>query len=232
LIDDPNASCFWMDATEVMVSDYRRWLRDLAGSPPDWGSSEMCERLKPMDAKPFDPDQPGDCRINDPPPLGGSLFGETLPIRCVDWCEADAYCRWADKRLCKVGTPTSEDEWQIACSAGYTQTHPFDPTAQGEPCNYEQNCASGCGPLPADQDTSCRPARGYPLNLGGNVDEWIDQCFPGDFCGTRGGSYVSPQDDIKCSYMLGGSSAANRDPRIGFRCCADLTSGEKTVLPD
>jgi len=229
LVDDPDATCFWMDETEVSVGDYRSWLGFLDGNVPDWEQDE-CGDLKSANAHPFDPDQ-GDpsCEVPEPRPSNPDPFDETLPIRCVNWCEADAYCRWAGKRLCKVAQsmPTSNDEWQIACSAGYTQTYPFDPSAQGHPCNFGQNCASGCGPLPVAQDTQCRPREGYPLNLGGNVAEWVDRpTF------TRGGSYLSPQKDLACTNTLGFNGARERNARVGFRCCASLTSDERTQLPD
>ena len=233
LIDDPYGTCFWMDNTEVTAGEYRDWLKDLAGSSPAWGSKAGCNR-RPPDAKAFDPDNPvGDCRATaasatDP-------FAEDQPMRCVDWCEAEAYCRWAGKRLCKVGGPT--DEWQIACSAGYTKEYPFDPEMPGGSCNYGQvSCSLGCGPRPAGQDKRCRPATDYPLDLGGNVEEWIDSCLTlGDgtnVCGHRGGSYLTVESMLKCSFNLSEGFSDERDPRVGFRCCASLTREESVLVSE
>jgi hypothetical protein len=231
LVDDPYGTCFWMDETEVTVGQYREWLMDLGQSAPDWTDAAACDRREP-DVRAFDPDDPvGDCRAtaasgSEPP------FADEQPMRCVDWCEAAAYCQWAGKRLCKGRSPI--DEWRIACSAGYTEEYPFDPRTPGGACNYGQvGCSLGCGTRFAGQEASCRPAYGYPRDLGGNVEEWIDECIEvGDgtsLCGFRGGSYLTPEHKLKCSYNLGGGFVDSRDPRVGFRCCATLTSQESVL---
>jgi len=232
LLIDNSYGCFWMDETEVTVGQYREWLDylDHSGNAPPWQEQSSWCSVK-GDARAFNPDLSGECQeqaASTPDP-----FAPRKPIRCVDWCEAEAYCAWAGKRLCKVGNPS--DEWQIACSAGYTQEYPFDPSMPGGSCNYDQmGCSLGCGPREARQDDDCRPTANYPFDLGGNVEEWIDFCdVSGDgttFCGYRGGSYLTPETKLKCSYNLGGEYWSTRDPRVGFRCCDDLTDQERALL--
>ena len=234
LIDDPSVQCFWMDETEVTVAQYRAWLTDIAGeSSLVWDGSNCAE--KPGSARPFDPDgNTADCV--PPKELSIAPFDDGQPIRCVDWCEADAFCQWAGKRLCKVAP---SDEWQTACTADYTQQLPFDASAEGSPCNYGQtNCSLGCGPRPVKLEKSCRPAPGYPYDLGGNVAEWIDSCSRDangtTNCKLRGGSYLTPEAKIRCSNSQaeGVAFGAARDPGVGFRCCAGLTESERLLLPD
>jgi formylglycine-generating enzyme len=230
-IRDPDADCFWMDETEVTVGQYEAWLDELdAGMKADW-NEDFCPE-KPADSKPLAVlGLTAVCKVS-PPRGGGKPLQKDEPIRCVDWCEADAYCRSAGKRLCKGSAPA--DEWAIACSAGYAQAYPFDLSAPGHPCTYDQTCSSGCGPLPAAQDVSCRPSPTGPLNLGGNVEEWVDDCSPPTdeviSCGTRGGSYRSSLPQLSCLYLPGSAPAADRDAGRGFRCCADLTVEERTQV--
>jgi formylglycine-generating enzyme len=228
LVDDPYGTCFWMDETEVTAGQYREWLSALGAGSPKWTEVDGCD-WKALDAKAFDPDnQPAEAcpatAASGSPPFDGDQ-----PMRCVDWCEAAAYCKWAGKRLCKVRSPS--DEWRIACSAGYTEEFPFDPSTPGGACNYGQvSCSVGCGTRAVRKEESCRPAPDYPYDLGGNVEEWVDDCYGfGDtsFCGLRGGSYLTQEDKLKCSHGVEGELRDARDPRVGFRCCADLTTQER-----
>jgi formylglycine-generating enzyme len=231
LIHDPDATCFWMDETEVTVGQYRVWLDELdqGMTSPAW-NREFCG-WKSVDEKPVRPDgAAATCPVPYAPP-GTKPFADEQPVRCVDWCEAAAYCKWAGKRLCKVG---ATDEWAIACSNGYAQEYPYDRSAPQLPCNYGQTCP-GCGPFPADQDQRCRPAPGSPLNLGGNVEEWVDACDAGHgqesaYCGARGGSYISKEPQLQCSDVTGGDLIFRRNAWLGFRCCQDLTFEEEKLV--
>jgi sulfatase modifying factor 1 len=225
LVDDPYGTCFWMDETEITAGQYREWLKAVESGPPKWADVAGCD-WKMQDAKPFDPDNRADEGCLATAAAGTPPFADEQPMRCVDWCEAAAYCDWAGKRLCKVRSPS--DEWRIACSAGYTTEYPFDPSTPGGACNYGQtSCSLGCGTRAAGQDASCLPATGYPRDLGGNVEEWVDDCAAPmarmTFCGVRGGSYLTEEDRLRCSYNLDFNPRDVRDPRVGFRCCADLT---------
>jgi formylglycine-generating enzyme required for sulfatase activity len=62
-------------------------------------------------------------------------FNLSLPVHYVDWCDAAAYCKWANKELCGLingGTlpqASSADQeksaWYNACSAQGTKTYPY-----------------------------------------------------------------------------------------------------------
>lgn len=96
--------------------------------------------------------QTGACTVNDTfvprgawPPAespGPLEFNLGLPVHYVDWCDAQAYCTWAKKRLCAniptgpAAKPTpvtpgaanniaASDAWYNACSAQGTKTYPY-----------------------------------------------------------------------------------------------------------
>jgi sulfatase modifying factor 1 len=87
------------------------------------------------------------------------------PVVQVSWNAADAYCRWAGKRL-----PT-EAEWEYACRAGATSTYCFGDTVSHDQANY-----SGTGGRDKWEGTA--PVGSFPPNawelfdLHGNVWEW------------------------------------------------------------
>ena len=76
---------FCMDATEVTVGAYLKCEEARACKPPERGR-QRCTAT-------------GSNRLN-------------LPVNCVTWNQADAFCRWRKARL-----PT-EVEWEYAASGG------------------------------------------------------------------------------------------------------------------
>jgi formylglycine-generating enzyme required for sulfatase activity len=105
----------------------------------------------------------------------GSAAAESLPINCLNWFEAQAFCIWDGGRL-----PT-EAEWNYAASGGTQQRlFPWGSTVPGDDANI---AAYGCFyPTPA---TNCTVASIAPVgvipagngrwghaDLGGNMWEW------------------------------------------------------------
>ncbi|MBI4612032.1 MAG: ergothioneine biosynthesis protein EgtB [Planctomycetes bacterium] len=155
-------------------------------------------------------------------------IAQDLPAVHVSWFEADAWCRWADRRL-----PT-EAEWELA--AGGFEKRPF-PWGEGVPSSDLANLDWGAGgilevgALPAgDSPCGCR-------QMMGNVWGWVADDF-GPFPGFAPGPYAEYSEPWfgTRKVLRGGSWATRsrllrntwrnfftpdrRDLFAGFRTCA------------
>jgi ergothioneine biosynthesis protein EgtB len=162
-------------------------------------------------------------RFSDWIPLRGDL-----PVMHVDWHEANAYCRYARRRL-----PT-EAEWEIAASFspdGDRRRYPWGSLPDGGRANL-----SGAGRVAVGDFPSGDSVRGCRQMIG-NVWEWTSSAFtpyPGFVCdpyreysepwfGThkvlRGGSFATPVRLIANTWR-NFYLPARGDIFAGFRTCA------------
>jgi len=151
-----------------------------------------------------------------------------LPVMHVDWHEANAYCRYAGRRL------PSEAEWEIAASldgAGGKRRYPWGNSSDGERANL-----SGSGRVAVDRFASGESPAGCRQMIG-NVWEWTASTFapyPGfvadpyreysePWFGThkvlRGGSFTTPSRLIANSWR-NFYVPSRGDIFAGFRTCA------------
>ncbi len=160
---------------------------------------------------------------------------ENLPINCVPWYEAYAFCIWDG------GFLPSEAEWEYAAAGGNQEReYPWGATDPGSgslyaiyACDYPSGTAS-CGLAniaPVGTATSGDGDWGQ-LDMAGEVFEWIldgyapyaDPCTDCAYLSlasdrvTRGGNYSGPP-----LYMLAADrdyvdDPTDRDNVIGFRC--------------
>ena len=153
------------------------------------------------------------------------------PVVHVSYYEAEAYCKWAGKRL-----PT-EAEWEKAASGGGPKSaHPWGGSAPDPSrCNLLESFlwrpsavgsypggASWCGCEQMTGDVwewTCSEFAGYP-GFESGFDEYNDKWFTGQKV-LRGGSFATPSRSIRNSYR----NFFRLDERwlfAGFRCAEKL----------
>jgi formylglycine-generating enzyme required for sulfatase activity len=204
------ASTFYVDSTEVTVANYAAFLK-----------------AKTADTS----QQPHACEWNISfEPLPSPTAPEPVsdnPVTNVDYCDAAAYCAWADKRLCGKlsGGPVAfadlasaaQSQWFAACGGPAGQLYPYGNEHKNGVCND----ASGAGKVvAAGSSAACTGFYAGLSDMLGNVAEWVDACDAEngaiDGCETIGGSF---EDMPLCN----SSSLKHRSeqlPTVGFRCCS------------
>jgi formylglycine-generating enzyme required for sulfatase activity len=248
-VDIPDADCFWIDKTEVAVKQYDAWL-EAESEFNDW-DDYRCSWKLPGASDPAG-DLEDECRLTIAP-NEGEAFRDDKPIRCVDWCDAEAFCRAAGVgvHLCydsnwggslePEGNPA---EWRFACTNSSGAAFPWgdDPNTPEGLCNVDQaelGCGGPgvfeCGPTVVGQFEDCTSERGAQ-DLVGNVAEWIYLCakadseLPEGTCKMLGGSYAQVVTRANCQPFNLSAAKDARLADLGFRCCSDLTPDEREQI--
>ena len=165
---------------------------------------------------------------------------ENLPISCVNWYEAYAFCIWDG------GFLPSEAEWEYAAAGGNQQrefpwgaTHPGSDSQyaiygydNGVDCYFPTpGACTGVANFAAVGTTLAGAGRWGQLDLAGNVAEWnldwyapfTDPCVDAaglttaDFRVIRGGGFDRDAPAILPTYPEG-RYPSGRNGDVGFRC--------------
>ncbi len=188
---------FCIDSTEVTNADCAAWLE----TAPDpgaqaascgWnGSFDPWEQVWPVPSDHMD-----------------------HAVAGIDFCDAEAYCRSAGKRLCRA------DDWLGACTRDGEREFPYGASFIWDACNGTELGVGGT--VPVASLSSCEGGHAGLFDLVGNVSEWVDDCegtAQNDFCATLGGGWWL-EENSSCSTRrtfareIGGAF-------MGFRCCRD-----------
>jgi len=147
------------------------------------------------------------------------------PVVGIIWAEADAYCRWAGKRL------PSEAEWEKAARGTDGQLYPWGNTWDSAKTNTLESGQKGVLPVGSFPDG----ASPYGvLDMAGNAAEWVADYFDFDYYasapdhnppgpnkvldhGLRGGSWASPTEHAQ-TFFRDSSHSVEPNERVGFRC--------------
>lgn len=161
---------------------------------------------------------------------------EKQPVRCVDWCDARAYCESVGKHLCgSSAAPAAgaspydapaaalENQWYAACSHDGEHAYPYGDAYDGAACWGADRPLVGTAAVKSA--SACEGGYLGLFDMSGSVAEWVDSCSAAkglsDACHIRGGSYTATSEQLRCDWQ-GATSRDTSSHYIGFRCCAGL----------
>lgn len=200
-----NLKAYYIDKYEVSNSDYKAFVDTAGYAPPESPSDKESYSWKGNNI-----------------PVGQ----EDVPVTFVNWQDADAYCRWAGKRL-----PT-EAEWEKAARGTDGRQWPWGNESRGDACNTKYTVAGRL--LPKGSITGDVSPYGV-YDMCGNVAEWTSSfylpytgstlkrgSFGEKFKVARGGSWVMPAFPYsRVSYRANSYSPDYKHRGVGFRCVKD-----------
>jgi gamma-glutamyl hercynylcysteine S-oxide synthase len=191
---------FWIDRTPVTNAAYSAFLEETGGEPPMYwerdGEGGWVRKAMGR-TEPVDP---------------------ALPVIHVSWQEADAFARWAGKRL-----PT-EAEWEAAAAGASRERANLDELCFGcAPAGAYADAPSGCGAVQMLGDVwewTSSDFTAYPGFAAFPYPEYSEVFFGDTYKVLRGGAWATRRDVIRTSFR-NWDLPIRRQIFSGIRCARD-----------
>lgn len=235
-------SPFAMDAFEVTVGRFRGFVVHYAAAKPQaskgWDATWDGMLLGTSDElKAALVDDQGCTGVGLPTWTNTLDVNEALPINCVTWYEAQAFCLWDGGRL-----PT-EAEWNFVAAGGDEErVYPWSDPPESSTIDetyavYKWDEEPPLGALEVGSRGDIGRGKWGHYDLGGNVAEWLWDSFrvcyasPNECndCGAtlgepskvlRGGSFSTEYDRVTVDARRE-ADGQSRTRSFGFRCVRD-----------
>ena len=191
---------FWIDRTPVTNADYIAFMEETGAEPPlYWERDGEGGWVRTAMGVPWELDP-------------------REPVIHVSWNEADAFARWAGKRL-----PT-EPEWEAAASGASRDRANLDQLAFGcAPAGAYGDGASGCGAVQMLGDVwewTSSDFIAYPGFEAFPYPEYSEVFFGDEHKVLRGGAWATRRDVIRPSFR-NWDLPVRRQIFSGIRCAKD-----------
>lgn len=223
---------FYIDKYETTFGEYLKFLRAVrkAGNDTAW-RHPLQPASKATDHEPKDWDNIFKC-IKYKEPYNQIMLTLDDPVFNVDWYDAQAFAKWAGKRL------PDEHEWELAARGRNGNLYPWG--------NQYQLYGNNAAPLPGMPLNSV-PVRVFQVvdqmpqdvspfgvvGMAGNVSEWTDTIAPGvieaeKVAVVRGANFrTTGSQYVMLTYRNLRNPPDTRTFTIGFRCASDAPPAAK-----
>ena len=207
---------FYIDEREVTNQDFLRFVGDDGYTRGEfWPDSVLMGGTVASRAE-FLSGLVDSSGLPGPRDWSGGVFPSGMgdhPVTRVNWYEAQAYARWAGKRL-----PTASEWWRAALGTpgeGSLQERLLDETIRG---NFSNEMLEPAG----NRETAVSPWGAH--DMAGNALEWSATETNSTLIQVMGGSWREPSYKFDPTWVEG-RPASFQAETLGFRCALSVRGG-------